>query len=297
MNQNYLNKKHAPFITIVIVTAPNRKKELFRCLKSIQRSTFKNYEIIVIDNSGNSNLPREVRQFFPEVILIRMPNNSGMFAYNVGFINASGKYIFALDDDCVIMKDTLDTIINFINEHQHVMVVTCNVYNPLHPSSLNKERKKTKQKPPLTFMGGASVFKKEIFEKVGYYDSDFFCWRHELDLSIRILNAGYTIDFGGNIRVRHYEKQLIRKEKIFFDARNKAWFNIKNFSILFLPLLVIRDFAWLLLLVLRHKNILASLYGITGYIWGCLTFIIPLRKKVKISKKIQFLYLKQLLLN
>ncbi len=283
------------FISILILAGPGRIKELKRCLSSIQKATYKNYEILIVDNSGNPKVIKKLKENFPKVKIYHLPYNTGIFGYNVGFVNAAADFIFSLDNDCTVEKDTFKKIVSsFLEKPKSVGVLTLNVKNPLS-NDLNEE-KLDRSTIPLTFAGGASVFRKQIFEKVGYYDQDFFCWRHELDLSIRILNAGYSIYFEENININHYDKSLsFRQEKIFLDTRNKAWFNIKYFSFYYFPVLVIRDIIWLLLLPVRHKCIYAFFFGVIGYLFGYLTFFIPLAKRQSISNKVQRLYLKALL--
>jgi GT2 family glycosyltransferase len=127
---------------------------------------------------------------------------------------------------------------------------------------------------------GATAFKREVFQRVGYYDDNFFCWQHGPDLSIRMLGAGYKIRFGDKIVIDHFEKHVgFRPLRAFYDFRNLAWLNIKHFSLVLLPLLLLRNFVSLCALPFRQKSLRAPLHGLAGYVVGWATFLTPLRKR------------------
>lgn len=276
-------------ISVVVAAGPKRKKELFRCISSVKNSNYKNVEIIVVDNSCNPTLSKEVSSKFPKIRVIRLPINTGIFGFNVGFANAQGEYILALDDDCTVQANTLQKIHNHFKQWpKTVGIMSLNRFNPLgeyyYPNST------------YGFVGGACVFRKELLQKVGYYDSSFFCWVHEDDFALRTLNADYRIRLEKNIVIYHHEKTTnLRKHQIFLNARNKAWLNIKHFSLKFIPFLIARDLVWVFLLPLRKKSLKAWCYGIKGYSQGYLTFWTPLKKRKVVSPKIQKQFLKHYL--
>lgn len=276
-------------ISVVILTCAGRKKELFRCLNSIKKSSYQNIETLVVANTCSSTLVKEIKLQFPKVKIILLPANTGCFGFSVGYTNAKGKYILSLDDDTSIKPNTIKKIINaFEKKPKNVGVVSITAYNPkskhYYFSSVNGF---------TGFQAGGAVFKKELFEKIGYYDEDFFLWGEEDDLALRILNSGYQIDSEKTIVINHYEKREgLRKKQIFFNARNKAWLNIKHFSLIFIPLIILRDLVWILLLPFRKKSFKALYFGIKGYVFGWLTFWIPLKKRKAVSLKIQKRFLK-----
>ncbi len=278
-----------PLISIIIPAGPNRREELFRCISSIRTSSYKNYEIIVVNNSGRDGLMKEVHAAFPEVRPIELLINTGIYGFNVGFANAKGEYILGIDDDCGVRTDTLQQIRDcFAKKPDHVGVVTANIYNPLYKRWCMEPLVEHKIVNLCCFADGASVFRREVFQKAGYYDEAFFCWQHGADLSIRVLEAGYKIHFDKNIIIDHYEKQVgFRKNRAYFDLRNLAWFNVKNFSIVFFPILIARNMLSLCALPFKHRSIVALFYGLAGYVMGWLTMGIPLRKRRAASFVIQ----------
>lgn len=300
MLKNMNNKIRKNLISIIIVAGKNRKLELFQNINSIYKSNYKNFEIILVDNSENDFLQKEVSKEYPNLRFIRMPYNTGIFAFNVGFANAKGEYILLLDDDCSIDKDTLDKIYSAIDKSpKYVAVISLNVYQPDWKHYYYTRYINSNAVRICTFAGGASVIKKEALEKIGYFDDKFFCWVHEDDLSVRILDAGYDIYFDKDIVIYHHEKKTdsIRKKMLILTFRNRAWFNLKHFSYFLFPVIIFRDLIWIFLLPLRKKNLKVLFYSLLGYLWGYINFNYPLSRRKVISLKSQKRFLNFYLFN
>jgi len=78
-------KKKQILISIVIVAGPKRVKKLKALLKSIQQSNYKNYEILLVDNSQKPQLREIILKEFPEVRYFGMPGNLGVYAKSGNF--------------------------------------------------------------------------------------------------------------------------------------------------------------------------------------------------------------------
>ncbi len=289
MKTKLKEKDDNPLISIVVLTCPGRQKELWHCLSSITKSNYKKFETIVVGNGCDPDLAKAIRLQFPKTKTIFLPTNSGCFGFNVGYINAKGKYILSLDDDTSIKPNTLKKIINtFEKQPKDVGILSINSYNPK-----TKHYYLASTDGFTGFQAGGAVFRKELFNQIGYFDEDFFLWGEEDDLALRALDAGYKTFFAKHIVINHYEKTgKLRKKQIFFNARNKAWLNLKHFSLIFIPLIILRDLVWILLLPYRKKSLIAIWYGLIGYVLGYLTFWIPLKKRKIITYNIQTKFIK-----
>jgi len=292
-------KKTKTLISIVTVAGLNRKKGLINLIKSVNKSTYKNFEILVIDNSQNPHLKKIITKKFSKVCYLNMPTNTGVLGFNIGFANAKGEYILALDDDCTINPDTLENIIKiFPTKAKNVAVLSTNIYKPLVKKYCFEHLLKNNIQN-INIAANMAVYKKIVFAKVGYFDPDFFLWVHEDDLSIRILNHNLKIHFEPKIIVNHYEKMNfgLRKDMAFLLSRNLAWFNLKHFSYLFLPLLILRNLITIFLMPIKRKSAAILIFALAGYISGLLTFFIPLKKRKVVNFKLQIKFLKFYLLN
>lgn len=286
-----------PLISIVIVAGPNRREELFRCIRSVLSSTHKNYEVIVIDNSMSKTLSQKVRKNFSGISVYTMPKNTGIFAYNLAFSNTRGEYILVVDDDGGIRKNTLKKIAtSFQQGPRNVGILSCNVYSP-HRKTYYYENVFNRKKL-FHFAGEGSVIKREVINKIGLYDDDFFCWFHEIDFAIRAINSGYVIRYAKDIIVDHYKVEGIpRPFEAFLTFRNMAWFNFKHFSIWIIPFLIARNIVTLLALLFRKKSFTVFFYAVLGYILGLLKLSVPLKKRKTVTFSVQKNFVKFYLFN
>ena len=92
------NNSRAPLVSVVMLCW-NRIDDVRESLSRLRLQTYSPIEVIVVDNASTDGTPEMVEQDFAEVRLIRMEENSGVAAYNVGFEEAEGEFIVILDDD------------------------------------------------------------------------------------------------------------------------------------------------------------------------------------------------------
>jgi len=282
-----------PLISVIIVAGLKRKKELLYCLKTIYLSNYKNFEVILVDNSTDPEVAEIVNKQFPKTKVIAMPSNTGIFGYNVGFANAKGKYVLTLDDDCSIPKDTLSNIEkSFKKKSNNVAVLVANVYNPISKEWVTKYYNDQNKTEIYTF-AGACVYRKEVLDKVGYYDADFFCWFHEPDLAFRIQDKGYKINYEKNVVIYHHQKNNpMRPELIYLVYRNMVWLGVKNFSFTNILLLAMRDLLAVIYAPIKFKTLKVIPNVIGGYLNGWLNIYKILKKRKPVKKNIQDRFIK-----
>lgn len=104
----------APVASIIITTKDRAQLLTERSLPSALDQTFKNYEIMVIDDAGTDNT-KEVMKQYPNVRYYRFSENKGLSAArNFGIQQARGNYVVCLDDDNVLMSEFLEKTIEAI---------------------------------------------------------------------------------------------------------------------------------------------------------------------------------------
>ena len=101
----------APLISIIIPNLDGMKY-LPACLASIQKQTFREFEVIIIENGSKDGSVDFIRTGFPEATIIENEKNQGFaMANNQGIMNAKGKYIATLNNDTETDKDWLKNLI------------------------------------------------------------------------------------------------------------------------------------------------------------------------------------------
>ena len=102
----------------VIIPTKDRKESLLRLIKSIEESTYKYIEIVIVNNGKKIILNKK------EIEIINNGKNLGLaYARNVGAKNSNGKYILFIDDDNVVDKDMVKELVSVLNKHKDIVAV------------------------------------------------------------------------------------------------------------------------------------------------------------------------------
>ena len=99
----------------IVVPIYNVKKYLEKCIDSLRRQSYKNIEILLIDDGstdGSSKIVDKYARLDSRVIAIHKPNGGLSDARNVGIDNHKGKYIFFIDSDDYIHQDTIQILMD-----------------------------------------------------------------------------------------------------------------------------------------------------------------------------------------
>jgi GT2 family glycosyltransferase len=178
-----------PAVSIVFL-AYNRRDELAVSLDKVLHQLdypAARLEVIVVDNASTDGTAEMVWERFPQVQLIRNPENVGASAWNVGMSTAGGDWRVILDDDCYIEGDALKTAVSEARRHEADFVSFRVMsseepgysFNDEHPTGL------------LNFWGCSAMFSRRAIESEPFYDPAIFIWANELELTMRLLDRGY----------------------------------------------------------------------------------------------------------
>ena len=205
-------------------------------------------EIFVVDNNSVDGSVEMIKAKFPEVQLIANQDNVGFSRANNQAIRlAKGQYVLLLNPDTVIQEDTLKKCCDVMDSRPVVgglgvyMVDGKGNYLPeskrglptpwvafykiiglskLFPRSqkfgryhlgfLNRD-----QIHEIEVLSGAFMFlRKEVLDKIGMLDEDYFMYGEDIDLSYRITKAGYTNLYFPETRIIHYKGESTKKSTV-----------------------------------------------------------------------------------
>ena len=190
-----------PLVSVNILSF-NRCAELRQTLGAVTREL--NYpsdllEIIVVDNASRDGSAAMVAREFPGVLLIRRSVNCGVSAWNDGFRHCHGEYILVLDDDCYLVGDDLNRAISAAQE-TGAALVSFSVANPNEPGFyFNRDV----NPGLLSFWGCAALIRSDVIATLGGFEPAIFVYTHELEFTIRLLNAGFSHLFLPEVRAMH----------------------------------------------------------------------------------------------
>lgn len=169
----------------VILTTYNRKKYLKRAIDSILKQSYKNYEVIIIDDGSDDGSEKTIFPYLKKhsnFKYIRHSNRKNPLSVNSGFLLASGKYITLLDSDDEYEKNHLQLRVDFMKKSKADLI-----HSPAKLIGKDKDmylpdaRNKKKLIHINDCVIGATLFgKREVFVKLGGFknkysaDSDFY---------------------------------------------------------------------------------------------------------------------------
>jgi glycosyltransferase involved in cell wall biosynthesis len=211
---------HKNTVSVIIPTF-NRSKQLKVCLDSISRQNFKEcFELIVVDDGSTDDTKKVIFLFSREnkknikVNYIYQKNQGCAVARNTGIQNAKGEYLFFTDDDCVVPKDWVVKILEGFKKYPEASAVggwyeveKDVLEKNKYLKALHIQRKtyfenyesyeyvsSTGFKKNLCGNTANVCYKKEVFEKIGYFDA----WtrktaRIDWEFKIRAHYSGLTL--------------------------------------------------------------------------------------------------------
>jgi len=208
------NKKYLPKVS-VLVPARNEEDGIITTIKALLESSYKNMEIIVIDNASTDNTSLNVKKLINsynesldleqqniEVIYLKEETPGKGHALNKGIRLAKGEIIISIDADCYVPSDTIQNFVNHFKNPQ-VMAAVGNVKIGNTNSLLGVVqyleflfsfyfKKCDSILGSIYIIGGAAgAFRKKVFEEIGDYSVTNIT--EDIDITFRIQYAGMKI--------------------------------------------------------------------------------------------------------
>jgi len=233
----------------VVIVNYNVEYFLEQCLLSVRKAMQTVIgEVFVVDNNSIDGSVKMVKDKFPEVKLIANKKNLGFSkANNQAMKMASGEYVLLLNPDTVVEDDTFEKIVSFMDSHPDAgglgvkMVDGSGKFLPESKRGLptpeaafykmfgiSKIFPKSKRfsKYHLGYLnqneiheveilaGAFMLMRKSVLDKIGLLDESFFMYGEDIDLSYRIIKAGYKNYYFPKTRIIHYKGESTKKSSV-----------------------------------------------------------------------------------
>ncbi len=218
-------------ISIIIVNW-NRIDDMRETLKSLESQTYRNYEIVVVDNGSTDGSENKLPLEFPKIHLISLDENLGCEeGFNIGMENSNGDIFFYLDSDASLDNDVLEKTAKEFLENKNLGILDPRIINP-HSSQIINEPKYWPKKNHFT--GCAAAIRRSVIDEIGMRPSEYFIYTSEPDICLRTINAGFEIKHFSSIVAYHRESPTKRLSKKFFYyfTRNGLWLIWKFYPVL-----------------------------------------------------------------
>jgi GT2 family glycosyltransferase len=287
----------------LIVISYNEIDHISNSLNALMGQSYPNFEVIVYDNGSIDGTPEYVEKHYPQVKLIKGAKNLGFGgANNQATKIARGKYVGFLNCDAVVSPSWLEPIIELLEKDNTIGCVGAELLcsenqnmilshgTGIHLSGISYARDKGKVAgssiEPIEVggvSGGAFLINREFFLEIGGFESLFFLYYEDTDLSLRIRLLGKRCVVMQGARVYHNCESRFGARKIFFLERNRyiSLFSLMNLWILLImmpSMIIFEVFSWGYCL-LNGKEALLSKINAWKSIYEYREFIKIRRKK------------------
>ncbi len=235
-----------PAVSVIILTY-HRLPLLQACLASLRQQTFKDFEIVVVNNDSDPAKPCKTREFLatqPDVLTVNLSTNAGIAtARNCGIHAAHADLLAFIDDDCTAAPDWLETLLAPFNDAAVAgtggkLIVVPADYVSFENGCVDRFGTARTVNPTETpretfpyFVGCNMAFRKALVEGIGGFDEAFCRGYEEPDLCVRLVKDGRRLVFENKAVVFHH---IIPHGKYAFDkfywiARMRRQFMLKHF--------------------------------------------------------------------
>ncbi len=237
----------------VVIVSYNVKVFVSQCLQAVQASSFKGtVEVILVDNHSHDGTVNMVKRLYPQVKLIVNDQNLGFSrALNQGLERSTGAYILSLNPDTIVEELTLQRLVDGLAANPEIGIIGPKIIN-----SDGSFQKAAKRSFPtlwgafthfiglssvfsgsrlfgqynLTYLdpdqnhqveavsGSCMCFSRQVYDKIGGMDEDFFLGADDIDYCYRAVAAGYAVQYLADTQIIHY-KGVSKALEPFYNLR------------------------------------------------------------------------------
>ncbi len=290
----------------------NGKNLLKRIISSLEKSNYKNFEIIIVDNNSSDGSQEFLKKNFRNVRLVQNKKNLGYSGINSALKFCKGEYILFLNNDMEIDKNCIENLVKAINAKNIAMAapklvnfyhkklesggtwISRAFYNGHIKGNKNNE---IKEIPYL----GVGLVRKDFVEKFGYlFDPDYFIYAEDVDLGLRIRLLAKKVVFAPDAVLHHMHAVTMQKSSKSFSAylmeRNllTTFFKVLSWKniLMYLPYVLLLRFIAVVkdLITLRLDLAFARIKAILFVIFN-FNFILKKRKHAQKLRKADDYYI------
>ena len=240
-----------PLVSIIILNY-NAGNLLLNCVDSVFKSTYPNFEVLVVDNISTDNSHVVCKKKFEKIHLIENKENLGYCeGNNVGIRNANGEFVVILNPDTIVEPNWLNHLMSAYNEfgdglyqpkffslnEKHVLQSTGNMLHIFgfgfakDKGKIDDEKMESVEK--INYASGTCLFtSKIVLDKIGLLDPFLFLYHDDLDLGWRAAHIGINSFYVPKSIIYHAESYSIKwsSKKFYWLERNRKYCLLTHYS-------------------------------------------------------------------
>lgn len=244
-----------PVVSIIIVNW-NGLAHLPDCLDSLAAQTFRNFEVVLVDNGSRDESVSFVRTRYAWVKVIPLPENTGFASgNNRGLKHTQGDYIVTLNNDTRAEPDWLETLVDVADSHPGAGMIGSRICSFSDPDIIDSigmgvcadgmsrgwyrnrnwsELDLAEVEEILFPSACVALYRRAMIDEIGFFDDMFFAYAEDSDLGLRGRLAGWGAVLATKAVVYHKYSQTsgsLSPFKVYLVERNHYWVALKNFSV------------------------------------------------------------------
>ncbi|MBX4258436.1 glycosyltransferase family 2 protein [Clostridium estertheticum] len=251
----------------IIIPNYNGLRYIKGCLDSLAKQLFQSFEIIIVDNASQDGSREYISENYPQIKLISLNQNYGFSkAVNEGIKASNCEYVVLLNNDTEVEKYWLKNLANCIEKDKKIFSCCSKMVQFLHRDKIDDVgdeytilgwaykrgdgailNRYTKSERVFSSCAGAAIYRRNLFEEIGYFDEDFFAYMEDVDISYRANVQGYKNVYCSNAVVYHIGSATSGSKynsfKVRLAARNNIYVFLKNMP--FFQLLINSPFLFI----------------------------------------------------
>ena len=240
-----------PLVSVIVLNY-NAGKLLLNCIESVKKSTYKNLEIIVVDNISTDKSQETCKEKYPDIKLIQNNKNFGYCeGNNIGIREAKGDYIIILNPDTIVESNWIEELTSAYNKFGEGLYqpkilsldkteILQSTGNMLHIFGFGFAKGKGKNDNHMAtdiekigYASGTCLFtSKKVLDKIGLVDSFLFLYHDDLDLGWRAAQLGVNSFYVPKSIIYHAESYALKwsAKKFYWLERNRKYCLLTHYS-------------------------------------------------------------------
>lgn len=242
-------------IASIIIPNWNGIKFIEVCLRSVLASDFdQEFEVVVVDNGSSDGSRELIYEKFPSVKVLEEGYNSGFAkACNDGIKASSGEYIILLNNDIEVETSWLKELVGGMQRHSECGMGTSKMVQYDNRSQIYNTGDQFRiycegggrgfgeidagqyEKEDYVFgaCAGAGIYRRSLFEKIGFFDEQFFIFAEDVDINLRAQLIGERCVYFPSAIVYHWGTATVgfnSDRHVFLFLRNDLFVLLKNYK-------------------------------------------------------------------
>lgn len=282
----------------IIIVNWNAGNQLLECIESIMLSGKNGFEIsniIIVDNASTDNSLDNLKKYMSLIKIIRNKKNIGFgAACNQGAYCTNADYLLFLNPDTKLFKNSLEIPIKYLEQDFNINTAVCGIMLINEKGQINKtctilpkpkhflykiigidrlfpkyfddyfmkEFDHRSNKKVDHVIGAFYLIRKKIFFDLNGFDTKYFVYLEDLDLSNRIIKNGYSIQYLADAQAFHRgsgTSENIKAMRLYFSLESKLVYCFKHFNrinsfILFIAIICIEPLTRIILALMHYAS-------------------------------------------